>query len=72
MRHRYVSGLSGFISLVLGLGILALAASPASDEPRQPGPDTSRANLHDEAAPGAGRVTWEPGGVRCVPPHPGR
>jgi Putative peptidoglycan binding domain/Resolvase, N terminal domain len=30
MRHRYVSGLSGFVSLVLGLGILALAASPAS------------------------------------------
>jgi Putative peptidoglycan binding domain len=30
MRRRYVSGLSGFISLVLGIGILALAASPAS------------------------------------------
>src|SRR5262249_30349572 len=30
--HRHVSGLAGLISLVLGVGILALAAAPAAAE----------------------------------------
>jgi hypothetical protein len=32
MRHRYVSGLAGLISLLLGIGILAVAAAAASAE----------------------------------------
>src|SRR6266511_4909768 len=30
MKQRYVSGLAGLIGLVLGIGILALAATPAA------------------------------------------
>jgi peptidoglycan hydrolase-like protein with peptidoglycan-binding domain len=57
MKQRYVSGLQGFISLVLGIGILALAATPAA---------AVEAPVSRTLAQGAGMGTTPDPGVRSL------
>jgi hypothetical protein len=55
MKQRYISGLAGIISLVLGIGILALAATPAA---------AVEAPVSRTLAQGAGMGTKPDAGVR--------
>ena len=57
MKQRYVSGLPGLISLVLGIGILALAATPAA---------AVEAPVSRTLAQGAGMGTTPDPGVRSL------